>query len=233
VDPDPPRPPESVGGLTDALFAELGSWLLDRCDKAAASRPGLDAADIYQQSIQRLLTSSITVDPGRAGVRAYLGQCVDWTAADLHRQRIRACGEYRSDEAIVGFSDRAVAEAGVFESELPTDELFASAGLSPPQQAVMRNDLGDNLPLVEFAVMTSRSYSSVRKDRQRAVAKLRSWLGLDGDETRVLLAVRRTGSTAAAAQLLRMPPADVRLLLGSAQLKIDQKFDERSVGRNV
>lgn len=222
------------GELIDALVADHGQWLVGRCAKAAAGRTELDAGDLYQQTIIRLLGASVAVDPGNGGLRTFLSRCVEWATSDLSDQRVRQGGDDISPERYREVLDSSTADQDVGPEEPLDHGLVAGARLNPHETRAVLNDCGEpGVSAKEFAHMVARSHPAVRKDKERGIAKLRRWLGLDETETRVFMAVRRHGSVPAAATHLRLPMAEVRVHLASAQQKIDRKFSERRVVPDV
>lgn len=225
------------GALIDALVADQAQWLLSRCAKAAAGRAGLDAADVYQQTIERLLRASVAVDPDNQGLRTFLGRCVDWVTQDLTDQQTRQGGVTLSPEKFGDALERSSAEG----ADEPTGDgsgiapdLLAEPGLNEHQVRAVLNECGDpGVSVKEFAHLVARSYDAVRKDKERALSRLRKWLCLDEEETRVFKAVRCHGSVRGAAEHLQMPELNVRDLLARAQLKIDNRFNGRRVDRDV
>ncbi|MDN5750980.1 MAG: hypothetical protein L0H64_21140 [Pseudonocardia sp.] len=231
VDPDPAE--RRV--LVEAVLAAQAAWLYGRCQKAVATRPGIDAADVFQDAVKRLLLTRTEVDPARDGVRTFLGRCVDWAVHDLAAERERQGGVAISEEEF----DSALESAAADEPDTPDDgpladrELLVHIGLSANQiDTVLRDAQHPDLSWKEFALLVGRPYGAVRQDRKRALDKIETWLGLDAEERRAYAAHRRTGSVSHAADALHLPEPKCRALLQSAHLKIRLRLHPREEGRS-
>lgn len=215
--------------LVEALVGELGAWLLDRCAKAAAGRTGFDKSDVYQETMIRLLTSSIEVQLDNRGIKTFLSKRVEWATRDLVDRNARQAGVPVPAEEI---EDRLARTAATpadesFDAEDPAGSATAILGRSPlsaVKAAAVGNDCGEpGKSATEFAQLIGRTYDQVRKDKERGLRELRTWLGLTEAEEKVYLAVRR-GDVPGAAEQLRLSQADVWRLLAAANRRIDRKF---------
>lgn len=242
VPPDPgdwlrrrPPPPDDRPAVVAALLVECETWMRARC-AGPAGRYGLEVDDVLHEALERLLRSSTTVDLTRKGLLTWLGQCIDWAAADLVRQRRRTGGDPIGPEEL----DAALDNTAVRTSSEPSigtavDAVFLAAiRLNAPQVRIVLNDcVGPDLSLQDFARLTGRSYAAVRKDRQRAYDRIEDSFGLTPDEKRVFVAFRATGSVERGAARTRMTPTQFRGHLDAAHRKVDQAFSERRVDPHV
>lgn len=229
VDPDPCE----RAAVVEAVLTTQAGWLYDRCRRAVASRPGIDAGDVYQNVIKRLLLSRTEIDPDRKEVLTFLGRSVDWAVHDLAADRERQGGVAVSAEEFEAALEAMAAEVPDDTDDGPLIErhLLADIGLSPNQIDTMFKDAQHpDLSWKEFAVLLGRSYTAVRKDRERALDKIETWLGLDAEERRAYAAHRRTGSVTDAAAVLHLPEPKCRALLQSAHLKIRLRLHPREEG---
>lgn len=230
-DPDPAgRAP-----LVEALLITQALWLFERCQKATASRPGLDPGDVYQEAVRRLMLSRTEVEVGHLGVRTFLGRCVDWAVRDLAAESARQGGvpvsEAEFDAALEAQTPDDPEDPGA--GPLMQRDLLDRIGLTAKQaDTVLKEASHPDLTWKEFALLVGRSYAAVRQDRKRALDKIENWLGLDADERRAYAAHRRTGSFAATAAALRLPEPECRALLRSAHRKIRLRLNPREEGRS-
>lgn len=235
VEPDPaerdPDPAERAA-VVEAVLAAEARWLFERCRKAVATRPEIDASDVFQSVVKRLLLSRRQIDPDSRGFRTFLGRCADWVVLDLAADHERQAGVAISEEEFDAALEARVAD------ELPVGplmepELLSRIGLSPNQiSTVLKDDRNSDLSWKEFAILLGRPYGAVRKDRERALDKIEAWLGLDAEERRAYAAHRRTGSVTQAADALHLPEPKCRALLRSAHLKIRLRLHPREEGRS-
>lgn len=230
-DPDPAgRAP-----LVEALLTKQALWLFERCQKATASRPGLDPGDVYQEAVRRLMLSRTEVDADHDHVRAFLGRCVDWAVLDLADDRVRQGGVAVSEAEFDAALENQVADdpEDPGAGPLMQRDLLDRIGLTTNQaDTVLKEASHPDLTWKEFALLVGRSHAAVRQDRKRALDKIENWLGLDDDERRAYAAHRRTGSFTATAAALRMPESRCRALLRSADRKIRLRLNPREEGRS-
>ncbi len=235
---DPP-PSGDRNELIVALVADHGDWLLVRCAKAAAGWAGFDKFDVYQETIKRLLTSSMRVDPGNKGLRTFLSLHVEWATRDLIAKHAKDKGVELPPEEFDAKLEQSAAERldQTPDSDGPgrsVSAMIADAPLSDPQANAIGNECGEpGLPAKEFALMVGRSYSQIRKDKERGLRNLHTWLGLTEDEEKAFIAVRRYGSVGEAARFLGRPAPEIRALFAGAQRKIDRKLNERRADPDV
>lgn len=221
--------------LLEAVLDITTVWLRERCRKAVATWPAIDADDVFQEVMLRLLDSRTAIDPARVGLRTFLGRCVDWVVCGLDVAHERQGGVAISEEK---FNAALEARGGDGDLDEPgggppliDSELLSDIRLSQKQiETVCRSDADRDLSWKEFALLIGRGYSAVRKDRERALRKIESWLGLDAEERRVFVTHRRTGSVARTAAALHLPVPDCCALLRSAQLKIRLRLYPREEG---
>lgn len=227
--------PSERAAVVEAVLAEQADLLWKLCRRAVAGRPGIDAGDVFQDAVRRLLLSRTEVDPSRKGFPTFLARCVEWAVHDLAAERERHGGVRMSEEEF-----ETALEAGAVDAPDDGDDgtlternLLAGIGLSAHQiDTVLKDAHHPDLTWKEFAELIGRSYSAVRKDRERALDKIEGWLGLDAEERRAYAAHRRTGSVADAAAALHLPEPKCRALLRSAQLKIRLRLHPREEGRS-
>lgn len=243
VPPDPgellrrhaPRPDERKA-VIDALLTECATWLRHRCTVPAAAY-GLLAEDVFQQTLERLLKASTAVDTANKGLRTWLGKCVDWAALDLLERRRREGGVRLAPEALESALEHCAeaSSADPASGDTVVDETFLSRlGLSRNQVQIVLNECsGPDLSLKEFARTVNRSYGAVRKDKERALDQIESWLGLSADEARAFIAFRAAGSVEKAAVRLGVTRSEFRGLLDNAHKKVDMSFTERRVDPDV
>jgi len=243
VPPDPgemlcryaPQPDERKA-VIDALLAECDTWLRQR-SRVPAAAYGLDPDDVFQQTIERMLRASTAVDTTNKGLRTWLGQCVDWAALDLVERRRRDGGERLGpeefDSAVEGSADRRPADPAMSDTAIdPT--FLRRLGLNPNQVQIVLNECsGPDLSLKEFACLVGRSYSAVRKDKQRALDQIESWLGLSPAEAEAFIAFRAAGTVEQAAARRGVTESEFRGLLDNAHKKVDRSFTERRVDPDV
>jgi DNA-directed RNA polymerase specialized sigma24 family protein len=210
-----------------ALLSTSALWMRNRC-RRAARRYALDAEDILQATWLRLLRSRTVADLANEGLRTWLAQRIEWAASELARQRRHDAGERIDSDAVDALLARADAHASRGE---PVDASSVDAGflrrlgLNRHQvQVVLGECSGLEASLREFAALAGRSHAAIRKDRQRALARIERWVGLDPEERRVFTAFRVTGSVDAGARRTGHTPEQFRRLLSSANTKVDAAF---------
>ena len=203
-DPKPPDPGDHFGddlpandrtAIVDALLKECAEWLRGRCRQAATDH-ALDPDDVFQQTLERLLRSSVAVELDHRGLKTWLGKLVDWTTVDLMRQRRREGGErLPADEVEALLADADVRACSSEDDEGGLDAAFLGRfGLTPHQVGVLLEECsGVGLTLREYARLVGRSHAAVRKDQERARRLIERFIGLTVEERRVFVASRATG----------------------------------------
>ncbi len=215
------------------LLSGSAHWMRDRC-RRAARRYRLDAEDVLQVTWLRLLRSRTVADLTNDGLRTWLAQRIEWAASELVRQRRHDGGERIADEEV----DALLAEADVHASRAQPAEasgvdagFLRRIGLNRHQvQVVLGECSGLGVSLREFAALAGRSHAAIRKDRQRALARIEGWVGLDPEERRVFTAFRVAGSVDAGARRTGHTPARFRRLLSAANAKVDAAFTREPTG---
>ena len=210
-----------------ALMSNSATWMRDRC-RRAAGRYKLEAEDILQVTWLRLLRSRTVADLTNDGLRSWLAQRIEWAASELARQRKHEGGERIDSDQV----EALLAEADAHASATPSAEasgvdarFLRRIGLNRHQvQVVLGECSGLEVSLREFAGLAGRSHAAIRKDRQRALARIERWVGLDPDERRVFTAYRVTGSVDAGARRTGHTPAQFRRLLALANAKVGAAF---------
>jgi DNA-directed RNA polymerase specialized sigma24 family protein len=210
-----------------ALLSSSAQWMRDR-SRRAARRYKLEAEDILQVTWLRLLRSRTVADLTNDGLRTWLAQRIEWAASELARQRRHDGGERIDNDEV----DALLAEADTHASGTQPAEassvdagFLQRVGLNRHQvQVVLGECSGLQVSLREFAGLAGRSHAAIRKDRQRALARIETWVGLDPEERRVFTAFRVTGSVDAGARRTGHTPAQFRRLLAAANTKVDAAF---------
>ncbi len=210
-----------------ALLSTSALWMRDRC-RRAARRYRLDAEDVLQVTWLRLLRSRTVADLANDGLRTWLAQRIEWAASELARQRRHDGGERIDSDAVDALLTEADAHAPRAE---PVEASSVDAGflhrlgLNRHQvQVVLGECSGLEASLREVATLAGRSHAAIRKDRQRALARIERWVGLDPEERRVFTAFRVTGSVDAGARRTGHTPERFRRLLAVANTKVDAAF---------
>jgi DNA-directed RNA polymerase specialized sigma24 family protein len=214
-----------------ALLSTSAHWMRNR-SRRAARRYKLEAEDILQVTWLRLLKSRAVADLTNDGLRTWLGQRIEWAASELARQR-RHDGGVRIDtdevDALLAEADAQAPRTEPPETSSVDASFLHRLGLNRHQVQVVLGDCsGLEVSLREFAALAGRSHAAIRKDKQRALARIERWMGLDPEERRVFTAFRVTGSVDAGARRTGHSPDRFRRLLNSANTKVDAAFTEGS-----
>lgn len=212
----------------DELLAHCGAWMRQRA-RAAALRSGVDADDLFQTALERLLRSATTFDTSAPGLRTYLARIIDWVAVDLARashSRSATVRERGSVAFVPEVPDRETSTDDFTALESTVDqELLRRAGLNHQQVQILLNECrGPDLKLREFAELTGRSYATVRKDKARALRRIEEWIDLTDEERRAFVARRTFGSTSEAARRLGISVENLKKLVETADEKIRRAF---------
>jgi DNA-directed RNA polymerase specialized sigma24 family protein len=214
-----------------ALLSTSAHWMRNR-SRRAARRYKLEAEDILQVTWLRLLKSRAVADLTNDGLRTWLGQRIEWAASELARQR-RHDGGVRIDtdevDALLAEADAQASRTEPAETSSVDAGFLHRLGLNRHQVQVVLGDCsGLEVSLREFAALAGRSHAAIRKDKQRALARIERWMGLDPEERRVFTAFRLTGSVDAGARRTGHSPDRFRQLLNSANTKVDAAFTKGS-----
>ncbi len=224
-DPRPDRPE-----LVEVVLREQGIWLMERCEAAAKRWPAiLDAHDLFQGVMQRLLRSRTDPDAHATGVRTFLARCLTWVVREQVDARIHQGGALVPDEEVLRRADAAEPAP---DPDEPLDEgLLRAIGLTDHQILALRREVErPELTWQQYADLVNRSCSAVRKDRERAVRRIEAWLGLDPLEHAALARYRVTRSIPEVARTLHRDEAECRALVAAALRKIRDRFHPREEG---
>ena len=227
--PDRPDADEHKAAIR-ALLTTFTDWMRVRC-RRIARRHDLDADDIFQLTWLRLLRSRMTADLTNDGIRTWLAQRIQWAASELARQRRHDGGERIDAEEV----DALLAEADVQASRTTPAgggtvdaTLLDRIGLTRHQVHVVLSECSElDLSLREYARLAGRSYTAIRKDKERALDRIERWVGLTHEERRVFIAFRLTGSVDAGARRTGHTPSAFRGLLDGAHRKVNQAFADK------
>ncbi|WP_300010422.1 sigma factor [Pseudonocardia sp.] len=205
----------------ESLAADEWAWL-KRMVRSVAGRYNVDHEDLLQE-LQLRLRHCHVLDQGRSAVRSWLTQRAKWMALTMLRTGRRRPDTFPLDD--VSPDPPAPQEVGL---DLDwTVERLRALGLSRDQaQNVLLLAWDIDISMQDYATAIERTYAKVRKDRSRALGKIKDLFDLTDDEEAALVAYRRFGSTAAAAIRLNRPVETVRRLVADAEQKID-----RALGR--
>ena len=230
---DDTRPDRAHREAVRALLAQYTIWMRARC-RLAAVQYDLDPDDVFQQTLVRLLRSSRTADLTDDGLLTWLGQGIDWTARDLVRKRGHDGGQRLGDEVIIAILEAVPPESDDCGQGQVDASLLRRTGLTESQVQLLQIVCsGLDLPLRVIAHQVGRSYTAVRKDKQRAVEQLERWLALDPEERRVLIAFRETRSVSEGARQTGHTPSGFRILLDAASRKVNDAFTESEADSDV
>jgi len=236
-DRDPGRPDadEHKAAIRE-LLTTFADWMRDR-SRRIARRHDLDADDVFQLTWLRLLRSRMTADLTNDGIRTWLSRRIHWAASELARQRRHDGGERIAPDEV----DALLAEADAQASRTaPTGgsaldaKLLDRIGLTRHQIHVVLSECsGLDLSLREYAHLAGRSYTAIRKDKERALDRIERWVGLTHEERRVFMAFRLAGSVEAGARRTGHSEAVFRGLLDSAHKKVDEALAGKQIQSGV
>lgn len=174
----------------------------------------IDMDELFQAAILRLLCQR-QVDPQHDGLWGWLDRCVRYTALDHVRGRSR-----RPPTVEVGSFPDVADESSV---EIATNrwslERLLSSMLTEDQLKIALA-LADDVDLHVVADRHRLSYDNVRKIKSRALARLRSRIGLTGTETLAFVAWRRGCTVAEVAETAGIDQVDVEHAIRSAAAKV-------------
>jgi RNA polymerase sigma factor (sigma-70 family) len=223
-DPDRPDADEHHAAIR-ALLATFADWMRDR-SRRIARRHDLDADDVFQLTWLRLLRSRMTADLTNDGIRTWLARRIHWAASELARQRRHDGGErIAADEvdALIAEADVQASRAASTAGSAVDAKLLDRIGLTRHQVHVVLSECsGLDLSLREYAHLVGRSYTAIRKDKERALDRIERWVGLNHEERRVFMAFRLAGSVEAGARRTGHSEAAFRGLLDGAHRKVDE-----------
>jgi hypothetical protein len=179
----------------------------------------------------------MTADLTNDGIRTWLSRRIHWAASELARQRRHDGGERIAPDEV----DALLAEADAQASRIaPTGgsaldaKLLDRIGLTRHQIHVVLSECsGLDLSLREYAHLAGRSYTAIRKDKERALDRIERWVGLNHEERRVFMAFRLAGSVEAGARRTGHSEAVFRGLLDSAHKKVDEALAGKRVHPDV
>lgn len=234
-DPDRPDADEHKAAIRE-LLTTFADWMRD-LSRRIARRHDLDADDVFQLTWLRLLRSRMTADLTNDGIRTWLSRRIHWAASELARQRRHDGGERIAPDEV----DALLAEADAQASRIaPTGgsaldaKLLDRIGLTRHQIHVVLSECsGLDLSLREYAHLAGRSYTAIRKDKERALDRIERWVGLNHEERRVFMAFRLAGSVEAGARRTGHSEAVFRGLLDSAHKKVDEALAGKRVHPDV
>ena len=191
-DPDRPDADEHHAAIR-ALLATFADWMRDR-SRRIARRHDLDADDVFQLTWLRLLRSRMTADLTNDGIRTWLARRIHWAASELARQRRHDGGErIAADEvdALIAEADMQASRTASTAGSAVDAKLLDRIGLTRHQIHVVLSECsGLDLSLREYAHLVGRSYTAIRKDKERALDRIERWVGLNHEERRVFMAFR-------------------------------------------
>ena len=223
-DPDRPDADEHHAAIR-ALLATFTDWMRDR-SRRIARRHDLDADDVFQLTWLRLLRSRMTADLTNDGIRTWLSRRIHWAASELARQRRHDGGErIAADEvdALIAEADMQASRTASTAGSAVDAKLLDRIGLTRHQIHVVLSECsGLDLSLREYAHLVGRSYTAIRKDKERALDRIERWVGLNHEERRAFMAFRLAGSVEAGARRTGHSEAVFRGLLDGAHRKVDE-----------
>ena len=212
--------------LLELLLQDEGEWLR-RKTRHTAMLYGVDADELFQETLLGLLRSTINVDPTQRGLRTWLNQLIRWRAADLSRRERLGRGipmrleDLDEELNLVVAAPHAPSSADELHEVADHQQRLQEIGLTRDQATTLAMRVsGFELPLKEFAKLVGRPYAKTRQDYSRGLRRVQDWIGLTPAEARALTESRRAVSVEHAAARLGLPVEEFRAILDQAHQKI-------------
>jgi RNA polymerase sigma factor (sigma-70 family) len=200
-------------------LAEQESAWMKRMVGQVARRYGVDADDLMQEILERLIHTDVEIR-GVVSMRSWLARMASWRAADMLRRQRR-----ERVDSLVSMDATPVPDPVASEPAGPdfdwTIERLRHLGLRHDEAQVLLLILwGVDMSLRDFAEQTERSYAKTRKDRERGLRKIQELFELTNEETAAFITHRRYGTVESAATRLGIDVGDCRLQISAARDKI-------------